>query len=253
VFTRRSAEVDALEKDLAASEARIGALSDELQSLSEDFDFRGLELAEAESNAAKATDRVRYLQRKLVEAGNGADAFGEFASSEWEAPNDLSELVLLLTPGISDHAITGHVEFTGDPDRAAESDRRDQNGLWVQRCWEFVRALYDYAELKAQGEFAGNVHMYLSSADHDGFKVPVKRHASVEAQGTMEQWGDERVFPVPVDVSPDGRLAMSAHFKAGTENTFAPRFYYYDDTDRSGRIYVGYIGRHLTNSRTRSA
>jgi hypothetical protein len=43
---------------------------------------------------------------------------------------------------------------------------------------------------------------------------------------------------------------MPAHFKVSTNDSFAPRMHYFDDTDRSGRIYIGYIGRHLTNTRT---
>jgi hypothetical protein len=46
---------------------------------------------------------------------------------------------------------------------------------------------------------------------------------------------------------------MPAHFKAGQENTFAPRVHYFDDTDQTGKIYIGYIGRHLMNTKTKNA
>ncbi len=69
----------------------------------------------------------------------------------------------------------------------------------------------------------------------------------------MGRWGEEREFPVPSDVSPDGRIQMVAHFKVAQNDTFAPRMHYYDDTKGTGKIYIGYIGRHLTNRGTSAA
>jgi hypothetical protein len=61
------------------------------------------------------------------------------------------------------------------------------------------------------------------------------------------------VFRVPTSVSPDGLVLMDAHFKPTHADTVAPRMHYFDDTDQSGKVYVGYIGRHLTNTKTRDA
>ena len=210
-------------------------------------------MAEAERSASQLTDRVKYLQNQLREAGKAAEAYMPLDDSTWETPSDLSELALRLTPGTSDHPVVQRVVFTGDFDRVVETDARDQNGLYVQRCWDFVRVLHDYAEIKVNGGFAGNVHGYLNDESHDGFKVTLTRHASAEAKATMEQWGNERFFPVPTDVDPEGKVVMEAHFKAGQQNTFAPRMYYFDDTARSGKIYIGYIGKHLTNKKTKNA
>jgi hypothetical protein len=188
-----------------------------------------------------------------VAKGEAAAAYDIPDTSEWETPEDLAELVLLLNPEVSDHKVLSRVVFTGDPDLATAADQRDQNGLWRQRCWDFVRVLYEYAELKSEGTFVGNVHGYLGSGDHNGFKVPIARHASTESKQTIDQWGNERIFPVPTSVDPSGRSAMYAHFKAGTENTYAPRLYYLDDVDNTGKVYIGYIGRHLTNLKTKNA
>lgn len=43
---------------------------------------------------------------------------------------------------------------------------------------------------------------------------------------------------------------MDAHFKPTHRDTFAPRMHYHDDTENTGKVYVGYIGKHLTNKQT---
>lgn len=48
----------------------------------------------------------------------------------------------------------------------------------------------------------------------------------------------------------DEEIRMAAHFKPTWTDTFAPRMHYFDDTDGTGKIYVGYIGRHLTNTKS---
>lgn len=248
----QDALVAALKAEVETVRERENVARDQLEIVRYELEYRQLELAESERETSKLTDLVSYLQRELVAAGRAAQAYAPSIETSWEVPADLSELALLLMED-SDHPVAKRVVFTGDPDKVAEADLRDQSGLYVQRCWEFIRALYDYAELKSCGDFSGNVHSYLTSPDHLGAKVPVTRHASSETRQTMDQWGAKRIFPVPADVDPSGRATMPAHFKAGQDNTFAPRLHYLDDVDRSGKVYVGYIGRHLTNKHTKNA
>ena len=66
----------------------------------------------------------------------------------------------------------------------------------------------------------------------------------------MRRFGDERVFPVPTTVSPDGLAVMAAHFKLGRLGRIDPRLHYLDDSAGTGKVYVGYIGEHLTNTHT---
>jgi hypothetical protein len=49
---------------------------------------------------------------------------------------------------------------------------------------------------------------------------------------------------------PDGAIFMDAHFKIARKGLVSPRIYYHDDAGRTGKIYVGYIGRHLPNAHT---
>jgi hypothetical protein len=63
------------------------------------------------------------------------------------------------------------------------------------------------------------------------------------------RWAVERRFPVPADVHPSGFVDMVAHLKLDNGGV-APRIHFYDATASHQRIYCGYIGHHLTNTRT---
>lgn len=250
---RQRFEVEAATRALSDTESRMQAFREEHDEYVDEFEYRELELAEAERAAAKLSDEARYLRRQLTALGRAAEAHAAIVEDVWEPPSDLGELALRITPGTSDHPVVERIVFTGDLDRVVETELRDQNGLYVQRCWEFIRALHDYVDLKRNRAFAGGVHAYLCDDGHDGFRVTPTRHAASEAKTTMEQWGRERVFPVPAEVSATRTAVMEAHFKAGQQNTFAPRMYYYDDTSNTGKVYIGYIGRHLTNTKTKNS
>jgi hypothetical protein len=43
---------------------------------------------------------------------------------------------------------------------------------------------------------------------------------------------------------------MGAHFKIAQFAGISPRLHYYNDVRGTGRLYIGYIGRHLRNSQT---
>ena len=43
---------------------------------------------------------------------------------------------------------------------------------------------------------------------------------------------------------------MWAHFAPTHCDQNAPRMHYYPDTERTHKVYIGYIGRHLTNTKT---
>ena len=71
-----------------------------------------------------------------------------------------------------------------------------------------------------------------------------------ETVRTKPKWRQERVFRVPLEVDPDGRVFMGAHITIGASanGRINPRLYFLDAVLKTGRIYVGYIGRHLTNT-----
>ncbi|WP_291382631.1 hypothetical protein [Demequina sp.] len=259
-FDAAEAQHDRLETALEASRAsvardraRFEQEQEARESLKEDFEYQGLELVEAQEEIGRVSDELHFLRMEMLEQGLGEQAYAYVRDATWDTPSDLSELALTLLPDEGEHPATAHVVFTGDLDQVMEAQQRDGNGLAVQRAWKAIRVLHDYARLKASGDFSGNVATYLESDKHNGTKVPASWHARGETTQTMEQWGDERLFPVPPEVDPSGKTTMEAHFKCDTSSTFATRMHYLDDTDRTGKVYVGYIGRHRTNTQTRNA
>ena len=59
----------------------------------------------------------------------------------------------------------------------------------------------------------------------------------------------ERTLPVPRQIDRSGAVFMGTHIRLGTSATVSPRLYFHD-ASTDGAIYVGYIGRHLTNTHT---
>lgn len=58
------------------------------------------------------------------------------------------------------------------------------------------------------------------------------------------------MLPVPKSVDESGRAFMGAHFKIARSGQISPRLHFFDDVDDSGKVYVGYIGKHLPNTMT---
>ena len=250
---RHEAELQRLLRERAEREHRFDEMEFEYAQLREDLDSRSREVADAEAENGQLKDEVRRLRQVAIDNGNAALAYAVEPNDEWRAPEDLTSLALTISPGPDSHPVTKHVEFHGDLDEIESLERQSSAHLYATRCWEFVRTLYDYAELASSDRFSGGMREYLLSDQHDGYKVAPKRHAANESASTMNQFGDERVFPVPTQVSPDGRVEMKAHFKIDQSNTVAPRLYYHDDVRGSGKIYIGYIGPHLRNTKTKNS
>ena len=228
---------------LRALNARLATEIDDLQ----------LQAAYESEDAEKQRREATVLRDRLRRDGRWDDAYVEPEAEIWAAPASVSELVARLSPGEDEHPILQRVLFTGDEDHALEVQKRDPAGRFAGNFWTYVRVLHDYAEAKASESFAGNVHVYLTDdTAPSGTRCSADRHAARESTSVINntRWSAERVFPVPAQVSDGGAIAMMAHFKPNHSDTFAPRMHYYDDTNNTGMIYIGYIGRHLGNTKT---
>lgn len=240
-----------LESDLQAARQQVAALRAERDDLD-------LDLSVADDDAARLRAKIRQLQETLKDAELYTEAYAQPKPEEgWALPPSVVELANILHAESADrHPAYARVEFTGDIDDVEEVQKRDTVGRYVGAFWEFIRALHDYAECKANGSFTGSVHMYLNS-DVNGYKCSPQRHAATESDTVLSNasWRAERVRKVPTTVSPDGLVLMDAHFKPTHADTVAPRMHYFDDTapGGTGKVYVGYIGRHLTNTKTQNS
>ena len=251
LLAKAAGEKSAYEELFAEAGAREARLADQLLALNERIDE--LELVAA-SEAQDALDLRRerdWLRTSMTSEQRAALAVVP-DDSDWAGPESVRELVARLTPGDEEHAAIARVQFTGDDAGPLSVDERDPIGRYASALWLYVRVLHDYAEAKAGG-WSGNMHMYLTNDDGPiGTRCPRDRHASTESDSVLQNkaWRQERVFPVPDSTGAGVLREMFAHFKPTHRDTFAPRMHYFDDTDRSGKVFIGYIGQHLTNTKT---
>ncbi|HIY42893.1 MAG TPA: hypothetical protein H9836_17440, partial [Candidatus Nocardiopsis merdipullorum] len=162
-------------------------------------------------------------------------------------PRNVRELLERITDG----SALPHLFFTiEDHDTVYELSDNRKETLWVTRAWEAMLALNDYARYQFDNPGIGlGFHSYLKETP-DGYRViPVKRLASQESDYVRNRGklNEKRLFPVPHEVDPSGRIPMYAHIKLDIEYGICPRMYFFphlgDGT--TNRIYVGYLGRHL--------
>ncbi|MCT1774478.1 hypothetical protein [Brachybacterium sp. p3-SID957] len=139
------------------------------------------------------------------------------------------------------------VVFTGKRSVTEELDEYDLNHLGAKRCWEGITALFDYARARADGVHDGNLHTYLMSTPEGYAGFPTSQYAPVESETTMgrRDLAAQRRLPVPAEVDPGGYVTMWAHLKLKQIGRISPRLHFHDDVAGTGKIYVGYIGRHL--------
>ncbi|MFB7911959.1 hypothetical protein ACFC1T_36550 [Kitasatospora sp. NPDC056076] len=180
------------------------------------------------------------LRRRLHSAGRSEDTvvLEELPGS----PQSFEELWerLVELPGVL---------VTADRDKALALDESDRARVWAAKAWNGLRALNSYALTPA---FNGSFYQFCTSGIPGTVGWPHKQLATSESKQTMDRWGDERVFPVPEDVDPSGQAEMKPHLKLDNGG-MAPRIHFLDATGipaRPAQMIVGYIGTHLTNTRT---
>ncbi|MGW4895920.1 hypothetical protein ACWEQL_27240 [Kitasatospora sp. NPDC004240] len=144
------------------------------------------------------------------------------------------------------------LSFTGDQKNALALDEMQCSGAgWARLTWEGLTALQEYAEAAVRGEAGGDFKQWCEHTPTGCHRFPPRKAVRGESQTVFShtKWKRERMLPVPECVDASRRAFMGAHLRIGGGRT-APRLHYLDDCSGSGRIYVGYIGLHLTNTRT---
>jgi hypothetical protein len=203
------------------------------------------ELAERDQRVLDLENLVRSLRKRLVTTGKAAEAF--LPAEEQPAPPatfaELSDWV---------DAQPALIEFTGDRDVMLALDRNPEASTWVRSSWEVLRAMQSYADAKAAKSFAGDFKMWCENPLSDSYAISSGKVARDESETVKNnaKWARQREFPVPAAIDPSGRTFMGAHIRIGASGQISPRLYFHDATASTGKIYVGYLGRHLTNTLT---
>lgn len=204
-------------------------LADELQSLNTDLEGANTTLR----------DQNRYLQTELAKT-NAAAAYALPT-----APEELDDF-FEIRERIDD---LSHVVFTGDEDILLNLSGSDRHGSEARNAWRALVSLDSYARHHLAG-LVKSFKEYTEGAGPGDCRIGAGKCVPTESETTVNQFGSYRVFPVPTDVESSGKVMMLAHIRLGQSDTRAPRLHYYDDVDGTGKIYVGYIGPHLPNTKT---
>ncbi len=188
--------------------------------------------------------RIRWLQSRLKDAQDYEAAYLEVPAEFYEArPQSFDELLEQIEA-------LDCVVFTGDPAEVARLNQVDTNDAALRTAWDAVLAMADYARARAEGACSQGLAHYLLHTP-TGFRgIAPGKFAESETAATMAAHGEERIFPVPTDVSPSGAVAMKAHFKLAKIGMASPRMHVYDAHPKQPRLFIGYVGFHLTIAQT---
>jgi hypothetical protein len=145
-----------------------------------------------------------------------------------------------------------YIVFTGDAKTTQSLDKHADSIRFRNQTWTFIEVLYDFAAQRAStAENALDVGTYLRTPKGIGRKCdPKNQSTESESVKNRKKFARQRLLPVPLQVDGRGKIEMWDHFKIATSDTISPRLHYFDDTHKTGKIYIGYIGRHLETDST---
>ncbi|GAA3676632.1 hypothetical protein GCM10022267_74390 [Lentzea roselyniae] len=116
------------------------------------------------------------------------------------------------------------------------------------KIWDVFAVLDDYVQAKAAGKCDRDVDGYLGNTPAGYRSYSRQRHARDESEDVRNNPKFRAARELPTG---DGsKVFMGAHFKIATSGMISPRLHYHDDTAKSSKVYVGYIGRHLPTKKT---
>lgn len=233
----------------------INKVRDERDALKQAYEIAEYELALEAEERRREAERGRHLERLAEFQSNKLRSLQDFDTFEDpddgldESPKSVFDMLARLE---SEERVAKFIDFTGDLDQAMDLDIYDGLGRCAATFWEYVLVMRDYCLEKTERNFAGNLFGYLTSDQTLGRKCDPKRFSPTESTSVKSnsKWRKERLLPVPNSVDSSERMLMLAHFKTTLKDGVAPRMHIYDDIAGTGKIYIGYIGKHLSNTKT---
>lgn len=219
------------------------------------FDEQEIERSYERDERRKLEAENRKLQWQVSHPKQSPHDFVDTEQYLDEPPADMATLFDWMTADDLYPEVRKYVEFT-DPDRMQDAimelDKKAENWRYAADFWKFILVLRDYMRAREEIGFQGSVHDYLAESRGQYRIESQKRHSPTESE-TVQNNGDmrkKRTFPVPTALDPRGEVEMFAHFKTSHRDTNDPRMHYYADTQFTHKVYIGYIGPHLTNTKT---
>ncbi|WP_152970183.1 hypothetical protein [Frigoribacterium sp. RIT-PI-h] len=232
--------------DTLAAEASADAATTESSRLQEDLEWSAELMRESEVTIDKQAARIRYLEAQLSEAGqylsdvptplqyDGVE-IGNFDDVIAESRAQLPRVVI------------------GDVERGADAlDQYPQASSWARRTWQAMLALQGYAEARSRG-WTGDFKSWCREPETSSSAVIQESWVALLESNTVDnnaKYRSSRVFGVPTRVDARGEVYMASHIKIVQGGRPAPRVHFWDDTNGTGKIYIGYVGPHLPNGQT---
>lgn len=230
-------EEDRVERAAADAAARSAAAERDNEIVEHDATAAGL---------AAAQDRVRWLEERALGYADYEAKQPMPDSALTDAPAYLSDLLERLDE-------VPNVIFTADRGAVEALDANLKAGNYARRAWDALLALNDYAIATVSGDWAGNFYAWCKDTPTGRRGLQVGLVALKESQTTMSGFGKYRILPCPPEVDPTRWICMEAHVKVGDGSPPAPRIHFHDDTSgATGKIIVGWLGKHLPNPQTAS-
>lgn len=247
VAAQEQASREELGARLAEQEDEIARLNDELADSRRLLVDAELDMAILQEERDDLADTEQWLRRQFRSSVLAYLTSAPVPAEErTQYPSSFAELVEWLGEGQ-----IPRVTFSGNAGETIDLDLHSGMDVSLRTAFDAVLALRDYAAAKAGG-WSGSVETYLRTPPDGCRSLAPKKHAANESETVLanSRLRRMRVFSVPESADPGGSALMVAHFKLGLLGMLSPRMYYLDDTGESGNVYIGYLGKHLPNTRT---
>ncbi|MEU6860614.1 hypothetical protein AB0B28_17290 [Glycomyces sp. NPDC046736] len=224
-----------------------GGRGREIERLQSQYDQLEADYVELQELERKAQDRIRWLEGRLAEHAD--PVYGVETADPWEAES-LMDVVQRARKRLRRLDLPGTLD--------TEVSRLDvmyprHRRRWTGKAWDALCALDAYAEARAEGHFSGGFYDWCSRPRPGAAVVSPTMVSMKESDSVTEnpKYHRARVFPVPTEIDPSGKLFMPSHIKLQSVGSPAPRMHFLDDAGgATGRIWIGYLGDHLPNTRT---
>ncbi|WP_157975089.1 hypothetical protein [Glycomyces dulcitolivorans] len=223
---------------------------DDLERLRREHDQLELDYVELQEHERKAQDRIRWLEGRLAEH---ADPVYGVQDEGPEGPFDAESLMDVV------QRARKQLRRLDLPDSLdTEVSRLDvtyprQRRRWTAKAWDALRALDAYASARAEDRFTGGFYDWCSRplpGEPHIIPTMVSMKESDSVSGNPKYYR-ARLFRVPAEIDPSGRVYMPAHIKLQPIGSPAPRMHFLDDAGgATGKVWIGYLGDHLPNTRT---
>ena len=228
--------------------------SQQIEELKEEKKAIAEQLLASQQERERLSKRNRSLEWKARQRDTSGDAID--ADDSWlaDAPKSMSELFDRMTQQ-GYETVTRYVELSA-PDSMVDDilaiDDLAENH-YAPEFWNYILVLRDYMRAREAGDFTnGDLDLYLACPPEGYFRCGPGHHKRNERRTVKRdrKMRLERMLPVPTEVDSRGYIEMWTHFAPAFCNQKAPRMYYYADTKKTQKVYIGYIGYHPTNTKT---